>query len=302
MPTALLLVPLLLAGCASNDGNGPPPPQASRVDAPWWPVGAWWDIRFEHRGAPAQTVRLTNFLNESDHFWLGVESREAALDHALHDTNPFLGRVHWNLLAPHEGSRHAIMYKFPLKDGEQFTSGNPFFGSDWNLVSRNDGGRYRFVGTAADEATIAFDYDPRTMWFRDLEVREPDGRPRLVATVVDSGTGSTGAWWFLRGRDYYEGPSGSGTHTETFEVPEEERPLTSLVVEVDATFSGPMRIDILDPAGTTRHTETSTGGALRNTIEIPMPQMGTWSVRYIGTGNVDGVIDVTGMLGYTESL
>lgn len=303
--TFAVLAALLFAGCAKpGDGNGATPPAAKAPDAPWWPLGAAWDITFTRGDAAPKTVRMVNFLNESDHFWLGVQNRQEALDHALHDTNPFLGRVHWGLLAPHEGGAHAIMYEFPLERGHAFTSGNPFFGRDWHLEVEADASPpgWHVTGRSDDGATIAYDYDPQTQWFRDLAVKGPSGGNDLTAHVDTRADGATGTYWFHRGRDYYEGPATSGTHDETFEVPDEEREVESLAVEVDATFGGPYRVDLLAPDGSVAHTETTTGGVVRKTVEVAAPAEGTWTLRFVGTGDIQGRLDVTGILEYTATL
>lgn len=299
--TFAVLLALLAAGCASPGADKDGPATERAPEAPWWPVGAAWDITFTRDDEPPRSVRMVNFLNASDHFWLGVSDRRDALDHALHDTNPFLGRVHWEILAPHEGNRHATMYRFPLERGEAFTSGNPFFGRDWHLEV-GDGPGWRVTGVADDGATIAYDYDPGTQWFRDVVIRDSAGANVLTAHVDARSDGATGTYWFLRGRDYHAGPEASGTHEETFEVPEEEREVKTLVVEFDATFAGPYRVDVLDPTGAVALTRTSTGGALQETVEVAAPRQGTWTVRYLGQGDITGRLDVTGILEYTATL
>ena len=298
---AVVAVAALLAGCTTPGGGAGGPPAEKGPDAPWWPLGAAWDITFTRGDAAPRTVRMVNFLNESDHFWLGVADRRDARDHALHDTNPVLGRIHWGLLAPHEGGKHAQMYDFPLERGEAFTSGNPFFGRDWHLEVEDRPG-WHVKGVSDDGATIAYDYDAATQWFRDLEIRDTTGANVLRAHVDGRSDGVTGTYFFHRGRDYHEGPEASGTHDETFEVPQEEREVAGLVVEFDVAFGGPYKVDVVAPDGSVALTRTSTGGALRETGEIASPAQGTWTIRYVGTGDVSGRLDVTGILEYTATL
>lgn len=311
MRAALLLVAALLAaGCAAPgpDGrSGAPAATSDVVEAPWWPVGAWWDVQLEQEGLPAQQVRLVHFWNDSatSHFWLGVADRRVALDHALHDTNPLLGRVHWNLLTPHEKGMHAQgLYTFPTRPGDTF--GGLVFGRDWTVqVEAGDQpGHLHFTGRSAEGETIAYDYDPDLQWFSFIEVKDPSGAPSLVARVTDHGTtGESGPHYFLRGRDYYLGPQGSGTHDEPFEVKAEDIPHKSLAVELKGRTSGPLRLDFLAPSGETRHSETlPVGGQLDRVLEIPSPQQGKWTIRYVGTGAFEGTIEVVGILEYSKTL
>lgn len=302
-----LLASVTLAGCATpDDTDGPRDGDAAHaVEAPWWPVGAWWDVEFARDGAAPRAVRLVNFWNDSatSHFWIGVADRDDALDHALHDTNPFLGRIHWNILTPHESGIHATgMYAFPTEPGDTF--GGLMFGRQWEVRTEagDAPGKLEFRGEATDGATVAYDYDPANQWFSYLRIEDESGAPLLTLEVSAHGTGATGAYWFLRGRDYHEGPTVGGTHDETFEVKTEEIPPKSLAVEFDGTVTGPLRIDLVDPAGAVRHTETSTGGPLRKVVEIPSPATGTWTARFVGTGALDGTWEAVGILEYTRTI
>lgn len=310
MRLPLLAAGLLLAGCF-----GPPPDDGSggddapaEVAAPWWPVGAWWEVKIERAGR-TDHVRLVNFLNASDHFWLGVDDRAVAMDHALHDTNPLLGRIHWGYLTPHEKASHAnAMFTFPMSPGETW-EGN-LLGRTWTLTARAGAtpGSLAVTGGASDGATIVYDYDPDAMWFTTLEVKKGSAVETRF-TVTDFGLGADGAYWFLRGRDYYEGPKGG--LEDMFNVCsgptgngpcKEEMDVRSLVAEFDATFAGPGRVEFVDPSGAVKKEVTVTGGAVKQIVEIPNPAPGTWKVRYVGTGVPQGSIDGTGILEYAASL
>lgn len=309
-PALLLVAALLAAGCATpgSDSEGEGPAATSPVvEAPWWPVGSWWEVQLEQAGQPAQGARLVHFWNDSatSHFWLGVKDRKVALDHALHDTNPLLGRIHWGLLTPHEKGIHAQgMYTFPTEPGDSF--GGLAFGRTWDITveAGDEPGALHFRGRSTEGDTIAYDYDPALQWFSFVEVKDRNGAPVLVARVIDHGTtGESGPYYFLRGRDYYLGPAGAGTHEESFEVKAEDIPHKSLAVEIKGRTSGPLRLDFLSPSGEIKHSETlPVGGQLHNVIEIPSPQQGKWTLRYVGAGAFDGTIEAVGILEYTKTL
>lgn len=307
--TLLLVATLLVAGCAApgaDEGDAPGASDPSLVEAPWWPVGSWWDVQIDQAGRASQQVRLVHFWNDSatSHFWLGVDDRRVALDHALHDTNPLLGRIHWALLTPHEKGMHAQgMYTFPVEAGDSF--GGLAFGRTWdiNVAAGEKPGGLMFNGRSATGDAIAYDYDPDLQWFSFIEVKDEAGAPILVVRVTDHGTGERGPYYFLRGRDYHLGPEGKGTHDETFEVEAEDVPHKSLAIELKGRATGPLRLDFFAPSGEIKHSETLTPGAqLDRVLEIPSPQQGEWTLRYVGTGDFEGAIKAIGILEYTKTL
>lgn len=306
MRTAILLVlATILAGCGSPDGGTTPTPPATKtVEAPWWEVGEYWQVDLT-RGGRAETFRLVNFWNDSatSHFWLGVSDRQQALDMALHDDNPLLGRIHWNILTPHENGMHAQgLYNFPVEDGETF--GGIAFGSEWSLTAKagDKPGTMTFAGRSTDGETISYDYDPASKWFTSIEIQDDAGATTLRADVRDHGTGAKGTYWFNRGRDYHLSTDPAGTKEETFDVKDEGMAHKSLALEFKGTVNGLLRIDVLDPDGQSRHSETLTGGTIAKVVEIPSPKVGPWTIRYAGTGALRGTIEAVGILEYTRTL
>ncbi|MBI2078559.1 MAG: hypothetical protein HYT80_09380 [Euryarchaeota archaeon] len=182
----LLVAPL--SGCVREEEE---PPvigieEDEGVPAPWWPVGKWWNVTLQRGTNAAQRFDLVHFWNdtETSHFWLGVENRGIALDHALHDNNPLLGRIHHGLLTPHEKGIHAHgMYTFPILPGEKFEG--LMFGREWTVTAANGTrpGTLAFAGTSTDGATIRYDFDPAYMWFTFIEIKNPDGTLDMRATV-----------------------------------------------------------------------------------------------------------------------
>lgn len=305
-----LLIALLLAGCSSPGGGDDPTPTPTtdaRVHAPWWALGESWTIRFEQAGNPSRTTTLVNFANNSfndpAHFWLGVSDRSEALDHVFFDNNPFLGRIHWEILAPHEKGMHSTMYEFPLEGGEGWTS-PLLFGREDLLVesTRRADGTFAIEGVArADGAAFSYDYDPGLEWFKHLTIREANGAVALDAEVVaHKATGERGTFYFLRGRDYVDADGGTTGEAEPFLVQEEGA--TSIAFLLDVTTSGPSAIEFVDPSGKTVHRETlALGGTADKIVEVPgHPTPGAWSLRYVG--NVQGTILVRGILEYKATL
>lgn len=319
---AALAAVLLVAGCMQGPAGDPDPTDDGEtgIQAPWWPVGAWWDIELKRGAEAVQRFRLVNFWNDSasSHFWLGVQDRDgcatrcgfggSALDQALHDNNPLLGRIHWGLLTPHEKGIHASgMYAFPAKPGD-IREGAIAFGRTWELVVKA-GARadtLLFEASSDDGAKMRYDYDATRMWFTFLEVKDGNGRTELRIDVKAHGLGQKGTYWFLRGRDYTDPPlrnmSVSGTREESFSTRQEEIPLKSLALEIDGQATGPMQIQIKDPSGAVRHEETLVTTPAHTVKEISNPTLGQWKIVLTGSGTFTGTIEVVGILEYTKTL
>lgn len=305
----LLLLALVAAGCTGGgddaDGDGGPPAPQTGL-APWWAVGEHWTVDIERPDGSKETFKLVNFWNDSDtsHFWLGVADRAQALDMAIHDDMPLLGRIHWNILTPHERGIHAHgMYTFPVDVGEQF--GGLAFGREWSIDVTNgtQPGQFLFEGISTDRATIRYDFLPANGWFSFVEVEDRSGARQLRLDVTDHGHGAKGQHFFLRGRDYHtlEDPGGAGE--QTFEVAKEEIAHKSLAVELLGDASGPLTVTFLDAKGALKHTEPLTSGKVQKLVEIPGPiEVGTWTIRYAGTGTLAGTIEVVGILEYTRTI
>ena len=312
--TAILVAAaLLLTGCA---GDAPGPAEedgedggtgAAKLSPPWWNVGESWTISFKDAGGRARTTTLVNFanntFNDPNHFWLGVSDRNEALRHVFFDDNPFLGRIHWVVLAPHEKGMHASMYEWPLGEGSRWTSPLLLGKRDVSLeASAGPGGRILVQGEArADGSRFAYDYDPQTRWFRTLSITQADGSPYLDATVTDhKPSGAKGTYHFLRGRDYLDATGGATGKEEPFTVPEEGA--TSIAFLLDIQTAGPSALEFIDPTGAVVHRETlALGGTADKVVEITKtPNPGAWKLRYVGS--VTGTIKVRGILEYKATL
>jgi hypothetical protein len=321
-PAAALLVLLALtlpaiAGCtspATDKGNGgtrpPPPPKVFQADAPWWDVGDSYAVRLMRAGSPDSTWRMVNYFNDTDtaHFWLGVSDRRQAMDMALFDTNPFMGRIHHAILTPHEHGMHASMYQFPLVDGKTWQGF--FFNHNWTFTVREGnvpipGGSDRgFLITAqstdGDGHTLSFDYSPKMKWFSTLEQLDGRGQRVVRAVVENYEQRVSGTYTFLRGVDFHKGPLLPGTHDERFTVREK---VDALAFFVDAKAAGPLEVQLLDPNGNVRQRATSPAGGQADAFaEVrPVPQ-GEWMLRYISTGNIEGRVWATGLIETTRTV
>lgn len=310
---SLVAAALLLAGCmggggGAGDGGAPGTDDGpAKLSPPWWNVGESWTITFKGADGKARTTTLVNFANNSfddpSHFWLGVSNRDEALRHVFFDDNPFLGRIHWVILAPHEKGMHSSMYEWPLGEGSRWTSPILLGKEDISVEAAPAAdGRVLVEGEArADGARFEYDYDPQTRWFRHMLITEADGSPYLDATVTDHKlSGAKGTFHFLRGRDYLDATGGTTGKEEPFTVADEGASSIAFLLDIQTT--GPSALEFIDPTGAVIHRETlALGGTADKVVEIPKtPNPGSWKLRYVGS--VTGEIKVRGVIEYKTTL
>lgn len=298
----LLFASVAFAGCnapsddgASDDGEDGDDhhDMEPAAGSPWWEVGRYWDMTVT-RGRSTESFHLVNFHNDTDHFWLGVQDRDQAMAMALWDTNPFLGRIHHGSIAPHEAGQHAIMYRFPLRDGAQWQGF--LLGRVWNFEAREaQSGRFDVEGLGIQGEAVTYDYDPDSQWFTRLEERDRDGKLVWQAVVTESGSGARGEYVFLRGRDYFETGGVVGTKEASFAVDDD---LTSLALHAGIASTGPVSIRITEPGGELAHQWTlgPGGGSVNETVEVPDPAAGNWDVDILATNGFTGKLYVTGII------
>ena len=303
----LLVVPVVLAGCAENATAPTPTPatgEATSVDAPWWSIGESWTLRYTQGGKATRTTTLAVYANNTfgdpSHFWLGVTNRQEALNHVFFDDNMFLGRIHWHYLAPHESGRHSDMYNWPLTDGKEFLA--HAFGYDWRVKAEAREGGFEITGASAEGAHIAYDYDLDTRWFSHLRVTDHNDALVVEAEVTShQENGAKGTYYFLRGRDYLDSTGGAGGSSETFQVADEGATSIAFLLD-DITTSLAASFEFVDPNGEVYHRETIRAGETRDkVVEVAKPPTpGEWRIRYLG--DVRGTILVRGIIEYKATI
>lgn len=165
----LLLLGVLLAGCANSEPDDDPVNpdavlddpdayyadhfcikqgvtprtfapdyQSDKIQADPWVLGDLWTFSLKINGESLDDVELLYYddidANQAGipaHYMVGDRNAESALVHALFSTDPMLGRIHRILYSPHEGGVHADMFNFPLCEGNTWST--KFYGTDYNL-------------------------------------------------------------------------------------------------------------------------------------------------------------------------
>lgn len=218
---AVVLLSATLAGCAgpAPDGDGGSDADPRAMELPVWELGEWWRFRLDVPGFETQTVRITYAWDKDDymdtrgwkHMMLGGP-RDHAVFHAIFDINPFLGRIHSDVLSPHEDGLHSTIFDFPLEPPGETWEEAPeqvFFGKQRSFestfsesVPSPDGPTegYEIVATADDGSTVTYNYVPEVKWFTEMHVTDGDGDPVVDIQVLDHGFDSKDKAYFVRPR------------------------------------------------------------------------------------------------------
>ena len=223
-----LLAALALSGCTGDDGDADPDDNGTDPDpggytqaqrdaagrfTPWTLSDHWvYDMQVRGLGRFDQT-KLVFYEERGPEYVVGAPTYDEALYHAVFSVNPILGRIHKDLLSPHERGEHAHMYPFHrdpiITDGERWTT--IFYENQVSLEATFDPAiptptgpekGYRIHGENADGTfRIDYDYVPAVKWFTRFAVEDPDGVVFDIA-LAEFGTGYSGGAYFIRAKDF----------------------------------------------------------------------------------------------------
>lgn len=328
-----IVIALLLAALAGCLQSGPPD-DGGDVDPrvmqqPTWTPGETWTVTLSAPGFDDETVDLVYAWDQPvpepgvKHYMLGGP-HDHAVFHAIFDVNPFLGRIHSDVLAPHEDGTHASQYRFPLEPPQEEWEERPgqvYFGKHRSFTATyseevpspsgpTEG--YELVAEADDGSVVEYNYVPEVKWWTQLSVRDADGEEIVGLTLEDHGTGGSGVQHFVRSRvlgtvdDTYD--TGVG-QTETFDLtydPDDRSAygtfdLVALGIRVAPQGDlGRVDLSVQDPDGEERWsgTVTSDQGNTNTVAEIApqgdAPKEGTWTIEMDVLESADVTLEAVG--------
>lgn len=196
---ALLLLPVLLAGCTNEDRTRASPEViravADTVALPW-ARGSYWAYDATFTSGRTHAIALVVHEAREDGFRLGSNRSSGFFGlpfsgNVSADLNPEIGGVEWP------------MYRFPLSDGASWSYA--MFGHDATttayaamvrLPDGSDEPGFRLEASSYGQVFARYDYSPTTGWFTRLELVDPGKREQ----VLDVRLTDHGAAW---GRAYY---------------------------------------------------------------------------------------------------
>lgn len=217
----LVLASLLVASGCFGKSSPPPPPgtQTPTVTAdtglnvssglPTWVLGQHWTYAIEIPGRPTTQFQMVVAEDEEDLWIVATDDREKALHHALYSTNPVLGRIMKATLSPYQSGEPVEMFRFPIMDRLMWSA--TFFGETMAFVAEYDEAilampnvylpGYRIVAAGPSGAKVTYNFVDSVKWFSTFKYEDAAGSRQIQLTLQDFGSGYTGQYHFLRGKD-----------------------------------------------------------------------------------------------------
>jgi len=214
----LLAVALLLAvplvGCAtdeapggSDDGTGEEDP--APATAPRWNLGDAWTFSIDTHGFPETTTTMMVYNETADLYRIGSTDEETALQHAVFEVNPQLGRLQKGNLAVFEKGQPRSMYDFPIEDGKTWQTsvfvrqheGQLDAEATYSEAIETPMGTFEgYEITASNDAgfQLTYDYVPEVKWFTKLVVEDADGTQLHDLRLTDHQEETSGTGYFVR--------------------------------------------------------------------------------------------------------
>jgi hypothetical protein len=214
----LLAVALLLAvplvGCAtdeapggSDDGTGEEAP--APATAPRWNLGDAWTFSIDTHGFPETTTTMMVYNETADLYRIGSTDEETALQHAVFEVNPQLGRLQKGNLAVFEKGQPRSMYDFPIEDGKTWQTsvfvrqheGQLDAEATYSEAIETPMGTFEgYEITASNDAgfQLTYDYVPEVKWFTKLVVEDADGTQLHDLRLTDHQEETSGTGYFVR--------------------------------------------------------------------------------------------------------
>lgn len=331
-----LAVLLMGAGCFApneppNDTDGTAASQTStNLDVgsplPEWNRGQGWTYAVERPGEATETFKMMVAEDREDLWVVASDDRDQAINHAVYSTNPMLGRVGKETLAPFQSGAPVKMYQFPLTDGKTWTGS--FFGTEMafraeyvgdidasainaarNFPKTLDG--FRITATGGGQK-VEYDYVEAIEWFTSFQLIEADGTKSVQLTLKDIESAYKGAYFFYRGapdsvslvKEKQVTNANPGTsETSDVTVPDGFKDFVGVgVVYVGKTGNLPPRVTFVlqKPGGSEALRQDLDGAREIHFLKDVAGTAGTWKLQATFQGSVQYEARVFGISKYAE--
>lgn len=293
----------VLAGCVdTNDDRAANGARIGSDDDPGryvpWTLSEYWTWDMEIRGFDRfDTVKLVYYDKVGPEYLVGTPSEDEALYHAVFSVNPILGRVHEDLLSPHEKGLHAAMFPFEgrdssIRDGDTWSTRFyetllQFEATYSDAVPTPTGPRPGFLIRGENPEgglTVEHNYVAESKWFTHLKVTDRAG-VRFELALVDHGTGYSGPAHFIRATDLFHDTmtsqgallsASSGFDVTTAQVADDRVEGFAISTDIETGF-GDATLQIIDPDGEVIYQRSYSQGddvAGEFNIEVVYPEDG----------------------------
>jgi hypothetical protein len=208
------LVTVGWAGCAGTDPAETEDPDTDEEEAltaeiPRWQLGDAWTYSIDTHGFPQTETTMMVYNETADLYRIGSTDEDTALQHAIFEVNPQLGRLQKGNLGVYEKGEPRSMYDFPIQDGDEWTTsffvrqheGELDAEATYSDAIETEAGTFEgfeIVAEGDDGFRLAYDYIPEIQWFSKLIVTDQDGTQLHELRLQDHERETSGTGYFVR--------------------------------------------------------------------------------------------------------
>jgi hypothetical protein len=210
---AVLTLTVGLAGCATEEepaaDDGEETDEPPTAEIPRWQLGDAWTYTIDTQGFPETETTMMVYNETADLYRIGSTEEKTALQHAIFEVNPQLGRIQKGNLGVFEKGEPRTMYEFPMQDGDTWTTS--FF------VRQHEGQLdaeatyveeiqtpagtfegFEIVAEGDDGFRVEYDYIPEIRWFSKMIVEDQEGTQLHELRLQDFEESTSGTGYFVR--------------------------------------------------------------------------------------------------------
>jgi hypothetical protein len=280
------------------------------ADVPTWQVSEYWKYSVKYDNFAQTEINLVCYDISNGNYYIGTDSRDQALIHAVYNVNPMLGRQTTTNLDVYENGESKQMYAFPLKDGARWQ--NTLFERELNVKATHNEHTNGFEITAQDENgfTLEYNYMPEVNWFSEFRIIDETGQIIYELELLDHGYDYEGPTYFMRARDLFDSTStiidNPVYEVDNFEVNGHPKygdfDFLALGITLSDESAQPMSMMISDPTGNIQYRNKIVEESSETSI-LELPNLnGMWTIRYHQFHESSMNIYVAGVLEYSTIL
>ena len=248
---------------------------------PSWQISEYWTYSIESDYFQSEVINLVCYDISDGNYYIGADSRDHALTHAVYNINPMLGRQTITNLDVYENGEPKPMYNFPMTDGMSWQ--NSLFERELTVQTMYNENIRGFDIKASDENGFSLNYNylPSVHWFSEFSIVDETGKTLYSLELVDHGYGFEGQVYFMRANDLWDSAS---SDTNQFSVNGHHKygdfDFLAVGIEIPNNPTGIMFVEISGPSNIGDYENSYRGPVvLGHFLEIPN-ENGEWTVGY----------------------
>ena len=251
------------------------------VTVPTWQISEYWTYNVESDYFQSSVINLVCYDISDGNYYIGTDSRDHALTHAVYNINPMLGRQTIINLDVYENGESKPLYKFPLTTGDSWQ--NNLYERELYVQAQFNEDIMGYDIQASDENgfSLNYNYIPSIHWFSEFSIVDETGKTLYSLELVDHGYGFSGQVYFMRASDLWDSET---SDTNQFSVNGHQKygdfDFLAVGIEIPNNPTGIMFVEISGPSNIDDHHDSYLGPvALGHFLEIPN-ENGEWTISY----------------------